>query len=255
MYIFIKLFVFSTLLFCFSGYAKPLSEVISKIKPSVVGVGIYTPLSRPQNILRGTGFAIGSGQYVVTNNHVLPLILDDALNQKMAVFVGSGNNAEVRNAEIIARSETHDLAILKISGNKLPAMTLATDEYVLEGNDIAFTGFPIGAILGLYPVTHRGIISALTPVVIPVDDASQISIKMLKRLRDPYMVYQLDAVAYPGNSGSALYRAESGEVIGIINKVFVQETKESVISNPSGITYAIPVKYLLEILKEHNIKI
>ena len=76
MYIFIKLFVFSTLLFCFSGYAKALSEVISKIKPSVVGVGIYTPLSRPQNILRGTGFAIGSGQYVVTNNHVLPLILD-----------------------------------------------------------------------------------------------------------------------------------------------------------------------------------
>ncbi|MGJ8693206.1 MAG: S1 family peptidase [Thalassotalea sp.] len=235
--------------------ASELPKVITKIKPSVVGIGIHTPLSRPQDILRGTGFVIGNGSYVVTNDHVLPLILDDTLNQKMAVFVGSGNNAKVRDAEIVARSKTHDLAVLKLAGKPLPAMNLANDDYVAEGNNIAFTGFPIGAVLGLYPVTHRGIISAVTPVVIPVDDARQISIKMLKRLRDPYMVYQLDAVAYPGNSGSAMYRAETGEVIGIINKVFVQETKESVISKPSGITYAIPVKYLRELLKQHNIAI
>ncbi len=124
-----------------------------------------------------------------------------------------------------------------------------------EGSSIAFTGFPIGAVLGLYPVTHRGIISAVTPVVIPVDDAGQISIKMLKRMRDPYMVYQLDAVAYPGNSGSALYQADNGKVIGVINKVFVQETKESVISKPSGITYAIPVKYVHELLEKNNIRL
>jgi serine protease Do len=86
-----------------------------------------------------------------------------------------------------------------------------------------------------------------------VDNAQQISIKMLKMLRNPYLVYQLDATAYPGNSGSALYDVDSGEVIGIINKVFVQESKEAVITNPSGITYAIPVKYLLALLKKDNI--
>ncbi|MGY0648844.1 MAG: serine protease, partial [Paraglaciecola chathamensis] len=31
---------------------------------------------------------------------------------------------------------------------------------------------------------------------------------------------------------------------GIINKVFIKETKEAVLEKPSGISYAIPVKYL-----------
>jgi len=52
-----------------------------------------------------------------------------------------------------------------------------------------------------------------------------------------------------------MYDMKNGEVLGIINKVFVQATKEAVISNPSGITYAIPVKYLHQILKENKIKI
>jgi len=230
-------------------------EVVAKIKPSVVGVGIHTPTSRPQNILRGTGFVIGGGHYIVTNEHVLPTILDDSLLQKMAVFIGSGKTAKVRKAEIVAKSSLYDLAILKISGPALPATTLANSDFLSDGSAIAFTGFPIGSVLGLYPVTHRGIISSLTPTVIPAASAGQINLKMLKRMKNPYLVYQLDATAYPGNSGSALYDMETGEVVGIINKVFVQGTKEAVISAPSGITYAIPVKYLHQILKEHNIKI
>jgi S1-C subfamily serine protease len=51
-----------------------------------------------------------------------------------------------------------------------------------------------------------------------------------------------------------MYDVKTGEVIGIINKVFVQQSKETVISAPSGITYAIPVKYLHNLLKKHNIK-
>jgi S1-C subfamily serine protease len=229
-------------------------DVVEKIKPSVVGVGIHTPTSRPQNILRGTGFVIADGHFVITNAHVLPTELDKNLLQKMAVFIGSGKDAKVRNAEIIATSALYDLAILKISGSPLPAMSLADNKIRPDGSSIAFTGFPIGSVLGLYPVTHRGIIASTTPTVIPAQTAGQISIKMLKRMRNPYSVYQLDATAYPGNSGSAMYDMKTGHVLGIINKVFVQGTKEAVISNPSGITYAIPVKYLHKILKENNIK-
>jgi len=230
-------------------------DVVTKIKPSVVGIGIYTPTTRPQNILRGTGFVIGDGHYIVTNAHVLPKELDESLLQKMAVFIGSGKNAKVRNATIVATSDTYDLAILKISGSALPVMKLAQSTFYPDGSYIAFTGFPIGGVLGLYPVTHRGIIASLTPTVVPVAVAGQINLKMLKRMRNPYMVYQLDATAYPGNSGSAMYDMESGEVIGIINKVFVQETKEAVISKPSGITYAIPVKYLHELVEKNGIKL
>lgn len=240
--------------FSYAIFANNLPQIIAKIKPAVVGIGTHTPLGKPRNILMGSGFAISDGRYIITNDHVLPTVLDESKHQRIAVFVGIGKTSQVRKAEIIARSKEHDLAILKINGVKLPAFKLAKDKYLADGHPIAFTGFPIGSILGLYPVTHQGIISAVTPIVIPAADSRNISIAMLKRLRDPYMVYQLDAVAYPGNSGSALYNAETGEVVGIINKVFVQQSKEAVISAPSGITYAIPVKYLRALLKENNIK-
>ncbi len=245
---------FVVLVMCTNIAKAEFVDLVAKIKPSVVGIGIHTPTSRPQNILRGTGFVIGDGHYVVTNAHVLPTELDENLLQKMAVFIGSGKEAIVRQAKIVATSSEYDLAILKLSGAALPAMTLANEKFRGDGTYIAFTGFPIGAVLGLYPVTHRGIISSTTPTVVPAQTAGQISLKMLKRMRNPYMAYQLDATAYPGNSGSAMYDMKTGEVLGIINKVFVQTTKEDVISNPSGITYAIPVKYLHQILRENKIK-
>jgi S1-C subfamily serine protease len=241
------------MLFSSTAYSN-LVETVRLIKPSVVGIGVYTPTGRPKNQLYGSGFVIGDGSYVVTNSHVIAKELDESLLQELAVFIGKGSAAKVRVATLIATDKEHDIAILKIKGQPLPALQLAQSHFKPEGSAIAFTGFPIGAVLGLYPVTHRGIIAAVTPTIIPVDDSRQISIAMIKRLRDPYLVYQLDATAYPGNSGSAMYDIETGKVIGIINKVFVQESKETVISKPSGITYAIPVKYLHQLLKKHKIK-
>lgn len=252
MYMLYRILLFFVFFMSFQCVAN-LVETVAKVKPSVVGVGVHTPTSRPQNILRGTGFVIGNGHYVVTNAHVLPTALDKTLLQEMAVFIGSGKYAKVRKASIVATSERHDLAVLKLSGTPLPALTLADEAFHPDGSSIAFTGFPIGAVLGLYPVTHRGIIASTTPTVTPVTSAQQMSLKVLKSLRNPYLVYQLDATAYPGNSGSAMYDMKTGKVIGVINKVFVQETKEAVISKPSGITYAIPVKYLRQLLKEHDI--
>ena len=43
---------------------------------------------------------------------------------------------------------------------------------------------------------------------------------------------------------------DSGQVVGIINKVFIQETKETVLQKPSGISYAIPINHLQELLKK-----
>ncbi|MBL4632099.1 MAG: trypsin-like peptidase domain-containing protein, partial [Paraglaciecola sp.] len=153
-----------------------------------------------------------------------------------------------------AKDIDHDLAILKIEAS-LPAVTLADSKYADDGTEVLLTGFPIGSVLGLYPATHRGIIAATTPDVIPSAHSSQLSINILKRLEGQFMIYQLDITAYPGNSGSPLYNAQSGEVLGILNKVFIKESKETVLEKPSGISYAIPVKYLLELAKRKGLKV
>jgi S1-C subfamily serine protease len=61
-------------------------------------------------------------------------------------------------------------------------------------------------------------------------------------------------VAYPGNSGSPLYDGHTGEVIGVINAVFVKSTKENALKDPSGITYAIPAKYVRELLEQAGLR-
>ncbi|HJY76993.1 MAG TPA: S1C family serine protease, partial [Burkholderiales bacterium] len=71
------------------------------------------------------------------------------------------------------------------------------------------------------------------------------------RLSTPsFAVFQLDATAYPGNSGSPVYHPESGAVIGIVNSVFVKATREAALAQPSGITYAIPARQLIELLQD-----
>jgi S1-C subfamily serine protease len=83
--------------------------------------------------------------------------------------------------------------------------------------------------------------------------SAQINPKLLRRLEEPYNVFQLDATAYPGNSGSPLYDPNSGGVIGVINKVFVQESKENILSKPSGISYAIPINHIEKLLKDKGL--
>lgn len=223
--------------------ASSLSDVVAKVKPSVVGVGLYDAMAAQTHQLRGTGFAFGDGSLIATNHHVVSIVLDPKIVQYLIVFAGQGAHPAIYRAEIVAKDIEHDIAILKIAAN-LPALRLADDSVVADGSEVLLTGFPIGAILGLYPATHRGIIAAFTPDVIPSMNSTQLSNRILNRLDKPSMIYQLDITAYPGNSGSPLYNAQNGDVIGILNKVFVKETKESVIEKPSGISYAIPVKYL-----------
>ncbi|MBT1064864.1 S1C family serine protease [Bowmanella sp. Y26] len=244
------LFVFLMLIFVpLTQAASGFETIVAKIKPSVVGVGISDPMGSPRNVLQGTGFAVGDGTLIVTNFHVVEKALDPESYQQRVVFIGIGESPKISPAEIIKTDPGHDLAILKIK-DSVPPLTLADDTYLPDGRDVAFTGFPIGAILGLYPATHRGMIAALTPVVIPSANAQQLSIQMMKRLKEPFMVYQMDATAYPGNSGSPVYDVESGKVVALINKVFVKETKESALSAPSGISYSIPVKYLHALMAE-----
>ena len=250
--LFVGLVVANAPHFAQSAAAGGLPDTIARVKPGVVGVGTVQKTRRPPVKLLATGFVVADGQHVVTNAHAIPDELATGSGEFLAVLTGERNGTAYR-AKVVRVDKVHDLALLRFSGKARPAFRLGNSEAVREGEMYAFTGFPIGMVLGMRPVTHRGIVSAITPIAIPQISPKLLDPKMVKLLRDPYDVFQLDATAYPGNSGSPLYSPETGEVIGVINKVFVKESKEAVLEKPSGITYAIPVRYVKDLLREAGV--
>lgn len=231
-----------------------LPDTIEKIKPAIVAIGTFQKTRRPPAVFRGTGFVVANGLLVATNAHVLPEKINFEKREFIAVFSGDGEVLDIREGSKLAEDRDHDLVLLRITGRPLTALPLGNSSRVREGEPYAFTGFPIGMVLGLHPVTHRGIVSAITPIAIPQLSAQQLEKKVLSKLTAPYNVFQLDATAYPGNSGSPLYDPNTGVVVGIINKVFIQESKESILQKPSGISYAIPINYLKELLKKAGVE-
>lgn len=229
-----------------------LSELVPRIKPSVLAVGTYQRTRSPPFLFRGTGFVVGDGLWVATNAHVLPENVNSAQGESIAVVQADGSNAKVRIASVVDSDPRHDVALLRFQGEPLPPLVLGGVPGAREGQAIAFTGFPLGVVLGLNPVTHRGIISAITPISIPRSNARELSALAIRQLEGRFDIFQLDATAYPGNSGSPVFDAASGDVLGIVNMVFVKGSKESALSQPSGITYAIPVSYLKAMLDQHG---
>ncbi len=223
--------------------AASLPDTVERISPSIVVVGTYDRLRQPAGDFRATGFAVADGRHVLTNVHVLPDALDKEDREKLAVFVRRGDTVQYRLATVVGRDPEHDLALLRIGGEPLPDLALGDSDRVRAGERYAFTGFPIGTVLGMYPVTHEALVSSVTPIAIPRGQSGRLDPATIRRLEDPYRVFQLDGTAYPGNSGSPLYDPETGTVVGVINMVFVKGTKENVLKDPSGIAYAIPIRY------------
>jgi serine protease Do len=227
-----------------------MPDTIDRIKPSVVAVGSYQKTRSPAFSYRGTGFAVGDGTLIATNMHVLPTNLNAENRETLMILAfAQGGEPQPREATVLRVDKTHDLALLRISGAPLPVLALDNAGTVREGQTFAFTGFPVANLLGFSPVTHRGMISALTPIALPSPSAQQLDPKVIRSVRaGAFNVFQLDATAYPGNSGSPMYDIETGQVVGIINMVFVKGTRETALSQPSGISFAVPVRFLSDLL-------
>lgn len=225
-----------------------LMHVIESVKPSIVGIGSLQQLRSPAIVFFGTGFVVGDGLTVLTSAHVVQDVGAGDPKEMLGILVSMGDSAQFRNATVVALDKEHDLARLHVSGTALPAMQLGDSGKVAEGRAMAFTGFPLGMVLGLHHVTHRATVSSITPVVMPALSSRQLDVKLIGQLHKPlFSVFQLDATAYPGSSGSPLYDPDSGLVYGVISMVYVKGLKEAAISSPSGITYAIPGNFIRDL--------
>ncbi|MEO8546226.1 MAG: serine protease, partial [Burkholderiaceae bacterium] len=228
-----------------------LPDTVARIKPAIVVVGSFRATDSPRFRMRGTGFVVADGNQVVTNLHVLPDANENMANATLVVQVRRpGGELSMRQATVVRVDKVHDLALLRFEGAAAPVMRIGDSEAAREGQSVAFTGFPIGGALGFSPVTHRALISSITPAAMPTPTARQLNEATIRSVRaGPFNIFQLDGTAYPGNSGGPLFDPDSGDVLGVVNMVFIKGSRESALSQPSGISYAIPSRFVAELLE------
>jgi S1-C subfamily serine protease len=251
------------LLYCLQGGAQPadLTRAVARVKPSVVLLGSYQALASPRFALHGTGFVAALGEQtrsnlVVTNLHVLALDQPDSDPHALALQIrGADTPWEMRHADVLRLDRVHDLALLRFDGPAAPALHVRDSLDVQEGQTVGFTGFPLGNALGFAPVSHRAMISSIAPAALPMATAKQLSAASVRGLREgSFEVFQLDGTAYPGNSGGPLFDVQTGDVLGVVNMVLVRATREAALPMPSGISFAIPSHYVLQLLQAQDLE-
>ena len=170
----------------------------------------------------GTGFALSSNGYIVTNHHVTKGA------SKIKVKGVKGNFSKPYNAKVVLEDKNNDLAIIKIDDPKFT--TLGTLPYKIDnsiidvGKSVYALGYPLRATMGDEVKLTNGIISSKTG------------------FQGDITTYQITVPVQPGNSGGPLFDS-NGNVIGIIN------AKHRKAENAS---YAIKTSYLMNLIQVMN---
>lgn len=175
----------------------------------------------------GSGFVVRPDGYVVTNSHVVSGAADGG-----SISVTFADGVQVP-AQIVGRSPTYDLAVVKVDREDLPTAPLGDSDRLRVGDPVVAVGSP----LGLSGTVTTGIVSALDRPVTTSDagEASYIS------------AIQTDAAINPGNSGGPLVDAR-GRVVGITSAIATLGTGRS--SGSIGLGFAIPVTQAKAIVEQ-----
>ena len=164
----------------------------------------------------GSGVIVSPEGHILTNNHVIEEADD------IEVVLTDGRRAQ---AKVIGTDPDSDLALLKITMNKLPVIVLGQSEGLRVG-DIALA---IGNPFGVGQTVTSGIVSAL--------GRNQLGINTFENF------IQTDAAINPGNSGGALVDV-NGHLIGINTAIYSRS------GGNMGIGFAIPVSTALSVMKD-----
>ena len=154
---------------------KSIEEALEKAKLSTVVI-------RTANG-HGSGFAIGRGNYLLTNAHVVG-------EAKNVTVVTSSQISLTAKVEVVDKGR--DIALLSISGISLPALSIS-NEKLGTASDLYAVGAPLDEMLS--STVTRGMFSSV-------------------RQFDGYSWLQSDVAVSPGNSGGPLLN-DKGHVVGI----------------------------------------
>ena len=156
----------------------------------------------------GSGVIVSPEGHILTNNHVI-----EGADE---IIVKLGKNSHEYKATKIGTDPDSDLAVLKIEGKDLPAITFADSEKVRVGDVVLAVGNPFGFTQSV----TTGIVSALGRGMPELDLSFQNFI-------------QTDASINPGNSGGALVDTD-GRLIGVNTAIYSRS------GGNQGIGFAVP---------------
>lgn len=166
----------------------------------------------------GTGFAISSNGYILTNYHVIE-------NAKSIEVKGiNGNFTRKLYAKVVVFDKRNDIAIIKIEDSRFT--TLGTIPYTFReevadvGENVFVLGYPMTETMGEEVKLTNGIVSSKTGY------------------KGDIALYQISAPVQPGNSGGPLFD-KNGNLLGVINAKH---------SHAENVGYAIKASYLVSLM-------
>ena len=155
----------------------------------------------------GSGVIVSANGLVLTNNHVV----EGA--DEIEVILTDGRHAL---AKVIGTDPETDLAVLKITMDRLPVIVMGNSDAIQVGDQVLAIGNPFG----VGQTVTSGIVSAL--------GRNQLGINTFENF------IQTDAAINPGNSGGALVDT-GGQLLGINTAIYSRS------GGSLGIGFAIPV--------------
>ena len=178
----------------------------------------------------GSGFVLRSDGYILTNNHV---VADAAKGGSLTVTFQDGTT---KDAKIVGRDASYDLAVVKVDVTGLTASVLGNSDGVVVGD----TAVAIGSPLGLEGTVTSGIISSLNRPVTAGGSGENSYINAI----------QTDAAINPGNSGGPLVDAK-GQVIGVNSAIAsLGQTSTGQQQGSIGLGFAIPINQAKRVAEE-----
>jgi serine protease DegQ len=164
----------------------------------------------------GSGVIVSSTGYIITNHHVVEAA------DEIEVALADGKKLL---AKVVGNDPETDIAVLRVDGGNLPAITFGSSDSLRVGDVVLAIGNPFG----VGQTVTSGIVSALGRTGLGINTFENF--------------IQTDAAINPGNSGGALIDA-SGSLIGLNTAIFSRS------GGSMGIGFAIPVSTAKMVLEQ-----